>query len=60
MVLLFGRKNVDHAVDGGGGSVRVQRTHDENAHLGGRHRDAHRFEIAQLTDQNDVGILTQR
>ncbi len=53
--LLVRRKHVDHAVDGLAGAVRMQRAHHENAHLGRGHRDAHRLEIAQLTDQNTSG-----
>ena len=43
----------------GGRTVRVQRAHDEHAHLGGRHRDAHRLEVAELADEDRVGVLAQ-
>ena len=43
----------------GGCTVRVQRAHDEHAHLGGRHRDAHRLEVAELADEDRVGVLAQ-
>ena len=52
-------KHVDHAVDGRRGAVGVQRAHDEDAHLRGRHRDAHGLEVAQLADQDHVRILAQ-
>ena len=57
--LLVRREHVDHAVDGWRRAVRVQRAHHENAHLGRGHRDAHRLEVAQLADQDDVRILAQ-
>ena len=40
-------------------AVGVQRAHDQNAHLGGGHRDAHGLEVAQLAHQDDVRILAQ-
>src|SRR5579872_691946 len=44
--LLVGREDVDDAIDCLRRTVRVQRAHDENAHLGRRDRDAHGFQIA--------------
>ena len=40
-------------------AVGVQRAHDQNAHLGRGHRDAHGLQVAQLADQDDVRILAQ-
>ncbi len=59
MVLLVGREDVDDAVDGRRCTVRVQCAHHEHAHLGGRHRDAHRLEVAELADEDRVGVLAQ-
>ena len=59
MRLLVGREDVDHAIDGLRGSVRVERTHDENTHLGRGHGNADGFVVAQLTDEHDVRILAQ-
>ncbi len=41
------------------GAVGVQRAHDENAHLRGGDRDAHRLQVAQLAHQDDVRVLAQ-
>jgi hypothetical protein len=58
--LLVGGKCVHQTIDRGGGAVGVQGAHHQNAHLRGRHRNAHGFEITKLAHQNDVGIFAQR
>ncbi len=45
------------AFDGG---VRVERAEDEEAGLGGVERHPHRLEVAQLADEDRVGVLPER
>ena len=59
-VLLGGRKDVDHAIDGLRGRARVQRAENEVARFRCSQRQPDRFEIAHLADQDDVRIFTQR
>ncbi len=57
--LLVGGKNVDNAVDGLGGILGVQSRENQVARFGGGQRDRDGLKVAQLTDQNDVGVLPQ-
>src|SRR6202035_2309354 len=57
--LLVGGEHVYHAVDRLRRAVGVQRSHDENTHFRGGHRDAHGLEVAQLADQDHVRVLAQ-
>ena len=58
--LLIGRELIDDAIDRRRRGRGVQRAEHEVAGLRGLDRDRHRLEIAQLADQDDVGILAQR
>src|SRR3989440_1413488 len=57
--LLVGGERVHHAVDGRRRAVGVQRTHDEDAHLRRGDGEAHGLEVAQLADQDHVGVFAQ-
>ncbi len=50
---------IDEACDGTGGVVGVDRAEDEVPRAGGLERDLRRFLVADLTEQDDVGILAQ-
>src|SRR6266853_455335 len=58
--LLVGGEDVHHAVDRRRRAVGVQRPHYEDAHLGRGDCDAHGLEVAQLADQDHVGVFAQR
>ena len=60
LLLLLGREGVDHAVDGLGRAVGVQRAEHEQAHLGRRDRERDRLAVAHLADQHHVGVLADR
>ena len=57
LLLLVGREHVDHAVDRLGRVLGVQGGEHQVAGLGRGQGDRDRLEIAQLADQDDVGIL---
>ena len=59
LVLLVRREDVDDAVDGLRRILRVQGGEDEVAGLGGGQRDRDGLEVAELTDEDDVGVLAQ-
>ena len=59
LLLLVGREDVDHPVDGLGGILRVQRREHEVAGLRSGQRDLDGLEVAHLPDQNDVRVLPQ-
>ena len=59
LLLLRGREELDHAADGLGGVDRVQRREDEVAGLGGLERGLSRLRVAELADQDRVGILAE-
>ena len=59
LLLLVRREDVDDAVDGLGGVLRVQGGEDEVTGLGGGQGDRDRLEVAHLTDEDDVGVLAQ-
>ena len=50
----------EHAADRAHRVGRVERRHDEVARLGGLERDLHRLFVADLADEDDVGVLPQR
>ncbi len=50
---------VQHAGDGGGGVVRVQRGEDQVAGQRGLDGDVGGFQVADLADEDDVGVLPQ-
>ena len=58
--LALGREHVDDAVEGLRRVVGVQRREHEVSGLGERQRDRDALEVAHLTDEHDVGVLTQR
>ena len=58
--LLLRREDVDDAVDGLGGGLRVQRAEDHVTGLGGLEREADGLEVAQLADEDDVRVFPQR
>jgi hypothetical protein len=58
--LLGGGKHVEQPVQRGRGVARVHRADDEVTRLGRADRHLDRFEVAQLADNDDVGILAQR
>ena len=56
---LFG-KEIDDAIDGLIGAVRMQRAQAQVSGLSERDGMFHGFRVADFTDQNDVGRLPQR
>ena len=58
--LPIGRELIDDAVDRAGRRRRVQRAEDEVARLRRLDGDRDGLEVAQLADEDDVGILAQR
>jgi hypothetical protein len=58
--LLLGRKLIDDAIDRRRRGRRMQGAEHQVARLGRFDRDGDGLEIAQLTDQDDVGILAHR
>ena len=60
LFLLMRREEVDHAVHGLGGILRVQGGHHEVSGFGGLQRRADRLGVAHLTDQDHVGVLAER
>ena len=60
LVLLTGREDVDHAIDGLCGAWSVQRSEYEMSRGRRRQCQFDGFEVAHFTDENDVGIFTQR
>src|SRR3954447_10882265 len=59
LLLLLGGEDVDDAVDGLCGVLRVQGREHQVTGLCRGERDADGLQVAELTDQDDVGILTQ-
>ena len=59
LLLLVRREDVDDAVDGLRGVLRVQRGEDEVTGLGRGERDRDRLQVTHLADQDDVGVLAQ-
>ena len=59
LLLLVRREDVDQPVDGLRRGLRVQGGQHQVAGLGGGDRDRGRLEVAQLADQDDVGVLAQ-
>ena len=49
-----------HAVDRPDRVARVERRHDEVTRLGGLEGDLHRLLVADLADEDDVGVLPER
>ena len=60
LLLLLGRERVDDPVDGLRRVLGVERAEHEVTGLGRGDRGRDRLEVAHLTDQDDVGVLTQR
>ena len=60
LLALVGGQRVDDAVDGLHRAGRVQRAEHQVTGFGRRHRPADRVGIAQLADQDDVGIFAHR
>ena len=58
--LLLGREELDHAADGLGGVDRVQRREHEVAGLRRLQRGLCGLGVAELADQDRVGVLAQR
>src|SRR5688572_4615163 len=58
LALLAGQR-VDDAVDRLHGARRVQRAEHEVARFRRRHRHADRLAVAELADEDDVGVLAQ-
>ena len=54
------RREREHAADGARDVGRVERREHEVAGLGGLERDVHRQLVADLADEDDVGILAER
>src|ERR1043166_3687245 len=52
-------KLIDDAIDRARRRRRVQRAEHQVSRLGRLDGDRHRLEIAELADENDVGILTE-
>ena len=59
LLLLVGREHVDHPVDRLGRVLGVEGGEHQVAGLGRGQGDRDRLEIAQLPDQDDVGVLAQ-
>ena len=60
LLLLIGREDVDDAVDRLRRALRVQRPEDEMARLGSGQRGLDGLEVAQLADEDHVGVLAER
>ena len=58
--LLVGGEAGEDAVDRLRRAGRVERAEDDVAGLGGGERERDRLVVAQLADDDDVGILAQR
>ncbi len=58
-LLLGGREELDHPADRLGGVGRVHGREDEVARLGGCERRFGRLGVAELADQDHVGVLAQ-
>jgi len=58
-VLLLGRKDVNDTIDGLGGTRRVQRAEYEMAGAGGHQCQLNGFQVAQLTDEDDIRVFAQ-
>ena len=59
LVLLVGGEHVDDAVDALRGALRVQGREHEVAGLGGRQGGRDRLGVAQLADEDHIGVLAQ-
>ena len=59
LLLLVGREHVDDAVDRLGRVLGVEGAEDEVAGLGRGERGRDGLEVADLADQDDVGVLAQ-
>ena len=59
LVLLIGRKHVDNTVDRAGGTTGMQRTEHDVARFRSGDGSLDRFQVAQLTDENHIGVLSQ-
>ncbi len=59
LLLLMGREDVDDAVDGLGGVLRVQGREHQVTGLGRGEGDRDRLQVAHLADQDDVRVLAQ-
>jgi hypothetical protein len=59
LLLLVGREHVDDPVHGLGGVLGVEGGEDQVAGLGRGQGDRDRLQVAQLPDQDDVGVLAQ-
>ena len=57
--LLMGGKNVNHAVDGGGGRVGVQRPEGQVAGFGDAQGAFDGLQVAHFADEHHVGVLAQ-
>ena len=55
---LFGREQVENTVDRRRGAGGVNGAEHQVARLGGMHGGFERLDVAQLADQDHVGILT--
>ena len=60
LLLALGREHVDDAVECGRRVVGVQRREHEVTGLGDRQRELDRLGVTHLTDEDDVGVFTQR
>ena len=59
LLLLVRREDVDDAVNGLGGRLRVKRGEDEVAGLSRGQRGRDRLEVSHLADENHVGVLAE-
>jgi hypothetical protein len=59
LLVLVGREQADDPVDGLGGVLGVEGGEDQVAGLGRGQGDRDRLQVAQLPDQDDVGVLAQ-
>ena len=59
LLLPVGGEHVDDPVDGLGGVVGVQRREDEVPGLGQGEGELNGLEVTHLTDQQDIGVLTE-
>src|SRR5690606_19483407 len=59
LVLLVGGKDVEDAADGACSAAGVKGSEHEVAGLCGGYGDGDGFEVAQLADDDDVGILAE-
>ena len=60
LLLPLAGEHVDDAVEGGHGVVGVQRGEHEVSGLGDGQRELDRLGVSHLTDEDDVGVFTQR